>query len=245
MWARQQICSFDVDYKLWHKKREIIQQMSRISQSCLFTVDVFKGRYDFASESFADIFGYPAAALQKIQQQGDLLEDRFHPEDRSQLLDLQIQHSQFIYSLPPENRNDYSQTFQFRILDRKRNYIYVTSRQQVIQKDCNGKAWIILGVMDISPDQTPADRIKRTVQNLKTGEIIPLATPMQSGLRLTQREKEILHLIHRGLLSKEIADLLNISIFTINNHRKNILTKLNADNAMEAVNRAKSSGLLD
>lgn len=245
LWARQQISSTDVDYPLWHKKREAIQQISVISQSCLFTVDVFKGRYDFASESFADLFGYSLLGLREIQKQGDLLEERFHPDDRAQIIDMQIQHGQFIYSLPPENRNDYSQTFQFRILNRKRQYINIISRQQVLQKDHNGKAWIILGIMDISPDQTPTEKVKHSILNLRTGEIVSPFPRALSEAPLTQREKEILHLICQGLLSKEIAHLLKISIFTVNNHRKNILAKLQADNTIEAINRAKNSGILD
>lgn len=55
-WARQQISSLDVDYDFWDQKRDSIRQMSRISQSCIFTVDVYKGRYDFASENFSDLF---------------------------------------------------------------------------------------------------------------------------------------------------------------------------------------------
>ena len=45
--------------------------------------------------------------------------------------------------------------FQFRMLNARQQYINVSSRQQVIETDRNGKAWIIMGVMDILPDQTP------------------------------------------------------------------------------------------
>ena len=61
---------------------------------------------------------------------------------------------------------------------------------------------------------------------------------------LTKREKEILLLIRQGFLSKEIAYKLNLSIYTVNNHRKNILAKLNVDNVIEALNRAESFGIL-
>lgn len=42
---------------------------------------------------------------------------------------------------------------------------------------------------------------------------------------LTERELEILHLISEEKPSKEIADLLNISIMTVDTHRKNLLKK--------------------
>ena len=42
---------------------------------------------------------------------------------------------------------------------------------------------------------------------------------------LTEREKEVLVLVAKGYMSKEIADMLNISMNTVNTHRKNINAK--------------------
>lgn len=241
LWARQQISSLDVDYDLWNKKREAIQEFSRMSQSCIFTVDVFKARYDFASDSFSTLFGYNPTWIKTIRRQGDMLEERIHPNDRAQIVEYQIEHGKFIYSLPQEERNDYQQIFQYRILNAKEQYINVVSRTQVIEKDRNGKAWIVMGVIDISPDQMPMERIKRTVINVKEGEIF---TSVPTDKQLTNREKEILLLIRQGFLSKEIADKLSISIYTVNNHRKNILAKLDVDNVMEAINTARDFGII-
>lgn len=243
LWSRQQISSLDVNYDLWNEKRKSIQEFSQMSQSCIFTVDVFKERYDFASDNFARIFGYNPAWIRTIRKQGDLLEERIHPHDREQLIEYQIEHGLFIYSLPQEERNDYQQIFQIRMLNAQQQYVNVISRHQVIQKDRNDKAWIIMGMMDISPDQVPTEKIKRTVINRKTGEILVPAN-MPSEKQLTGREKEILLLIRQGLLSKEIAYRLNLSIYTVNNHRKNILSKLNANNVIEAINMAESCGML-
>lgn len=243
LWAQQQISPFDVNYDLWNERRASIQTFSQMSQSCIFTVDVFKERYDFASDNFAHLFGYNPAWIKTIWKQGDLLEERIHPDDRKQLMEYQIEHGQFIYSLPQEERNDYQQIFQIRMLNARQEYVNVVSRQQVILKDKSEKAWIIMGVMDISPDQMPANRIKRTVINRKTGEILVSATLPAEEL-LTKREIEILVLIRQGLLSKEIAYKLNLSIYTVNNHRKNIMAKLNVNNIIEAINQAESLRIL-
>lgn len=243
LWARQCISSLDIDYDAWNKKRESIRGFSQISQSCIFTVDVFKKRYDFASDNFSTLFGYHPTGIRTIREQGDLLEERIHPDDRVQLTEYQVEHGQFIFSLPPEERNDYRQVFQYRILNAKGRYVNVIARQQVIEKDRNGKAWIIMGTMDISPDQMPAERIRRTVVNRKTGMIIaPESLPAEN--RLTPREKEILSFIRQGFLSKEIADRLGISIYTVHNHRKNILAKLDACNVIEAIQRAWDYGII-
>ena len=243
LWSRQQISDLDVNYDTWNKKREFIQEFSRISHNCIFTVDVFKERYDFASDNFATIFGYDPTWIRTIREQGDLLEERIHPDDREQLLKYQIEHGQFIYSIPEEERNDYQQTFQYRILNVKREYVNVISRQQVVEKDSRGKAWIVMGMMDISPCQTPIETVGRTVLNRKTGEIFT-STLLPAEKQLTNREKDVLQLIRQGFLSKEIADKLHLSIYTVNNHRKNILSKLNVDNMIEAINRAQNYGFI-
>lgn len=218
-------------------------KFSAMSQSCIFTVDVFKERYDFASANFSSIFGYNPSWIKTIQKQGDVLEERMHPADRAQLIEYQIEHGRFIYSLPEEERNDYQQVFQYRMLNAKGQYVNVISRQQVVQKDRNGKAWIIMGEINIAPDQTIVERVKRTVINQCTGEVL-ITPPVSADKRLTVREMEILLLIRQGFLSKEIADKLNLSIYTVNNHRKNILAKLNVDNVIEAINRAQYYGII-
>lgn len=243
LWSRQQISSLDVDYDTWNRKRESIREFSLYTQSCIFTVDVFKQRYDFASDNFSHFFGYNPVWIRTIRKQGDLLETRIHPNDREQLVEYQIEHGQFIYSLPAEERNDFLQIFQYRMMNAQGQYINVTSRQQVIEKDRNNKAWIIMGVMDISPVQTPCEKIQRIVVNRKTGGIhLPVSVVVEK--QLTRREKEILQLIRQGFLSKEIAGKLNLSIYTIHNHRKNILAKLDADNILEAINRAQDYGII-
>jgi DNA-binding CsgD family transcriptional regulator len=49
--------------------------------------------------------------------------------------------------------------------------------------------------------------------------------PHEKENHLTSRETEILKLIVQGLLNKEIADRLNISLNTVLTHRKNIIAK--------------------
>jgi DNA-binding CsgD family transcriptional regulator len=50
---------------------------------------------------------------------------------------------------------------------------------------------------------------------------------------LSRRETEILHLIGMGKSRNEIVNLLNISKYTFDNHRKHIRTKLNIKNLTE------------
>ncbi len=194
-------------------------------------------------EGFADLFGIDPGRLQNIPREGDFIEELIHPDDRARLLDLRIRHAKFIWSLPPGERNDYRTIYQMRMLGAGGRYINVVSRQQVIETDARGKAWIVMGTMELAPDQTPADRVKCSVLNIRTGRFFnPYASSAE--LTLTDRESEVLTLIGHGFLSKEIAQRLDVSKHTVDNHRKNILAKLQADNAIEAINTARAAGLI-
>lgn len=59
---------------------------------------------------------------------------------------------------------------------------------------------------------------------------------------LTPREIEIVKLVAKGLIAKEIADSLNLSTHTVYTHRKNIMKKLKLNTASELVLYAVRNG---
>ena len=61
---------------------------------------------------------------------------------------------------------------------------------------------------------------------------------------LTTREREVLKLVAEGNSSKEIAALLFISVFTVNNHRASIMEKLNLRKATDLVKYAIRKGYI-
>jgi two-component system NarL family response regulator len=68
-----------------------------------------------------------------------------------------------------------------------------------------------------------------------TGVVVP---------RLTEREREVLRLVARGMANKEIARTLFISENTVKNHVRNILDKLQLHSRMEAAMFAVRENLL-
>lgn len=62
---------------------------------------------------------------------------------------------------------------------------------------------------------------------------------------LSSREKEILVLIAQEFTGNEIAEKTNISLNTVNTHRRNLLSKLNVKNTAGLVKYAIEYGLLD
>ncbi len=68
---------------------------------------------------------------------------------------------------------------------------------------------------------------------------------VHSDASLSKREIEIIREIAKGLTTKQIAEKLFISYYTIETHRKNILSKLQLTNTAEVILYASQSGLLD
>jgi two-component system response regulator NreC len=62
---------------------------------------------------------------------------------------------------------------------------------------------------------------------------------------LTNREREVLQLIAEGKTNKDIAQALNLSVYTVDAHRGRIMEKLNLHSTGELVRFAMRAGLVD
>jgi DNA-binding NarL/FixJ family response regulator len=65
------------------------------------------------------------------------------------------------------------------------------------------------------------------------------------GAELTEREREILDLLARGLSNADIARQLTISVHTVRNHVANLSAKLGAHSKLEVLSIAVREGLVE
>jgi DNA-binding NarL/FixJ family response regulator len=61
---------------------------------------------------------------------------------------------------------------------------------------------------------------------------------------LTAREREILQLIAEAKSNKDIASILNLSLYTVETHRSNIMEKLNLHSVPELILYAVRKGVI-
>lgn len=69
-------------------------------------------------------------------------------------------------------------------------------------------------------------------------------TPERPDIDLTERERETLALLGKGLIKKQIADELGVSYHTVDTHVRNIYGKLQVHNLSGAVAKAMQLGLI-
>jgi DNA-binding NarL/FixJ family response regulator len=94
---------------------------------------------------------------------------------------------------------------------------------------------------DYLPKDTPARRLINLVRGEKNG-VTPTTPPASDASRstgdLTAREHEILRLIAEGNTARRVAELLGLSVKTVEAHKFNLMRKLDIHNRAQLVTYA-------
>ena len=80
----------------------------------------------------------------------------------------------------------------------------------------------------------PSDGLREAASRSASGSAHPFDTALPPEKTLTAREREIMALLSRGLLSREIAAELGIGTVTVKNHLYRIYEKLGVRTRTEA-----------
>jgi DNA-binding NarL/FixJ family response regulator len=116
-------------------------------------------------------------------------------------------------------------------------------------RDAGAKGYIL--------KETSSDKLIAAIKTVATGRtIFPESQTKQSAQLtptkylnpitvLTRREREVFFLVVAGNTSKKIAELLDMSLKTAENHRSNIYKKLQVNSSAELVRLAGKAGLLE
>lgn len=102
-------------------------------------------------------------------------------------------------------------------------------------------------VLDVTQDENTL--IRSMLQLMQSahahGRNLPPRTPWEEPCGLSPREVDVLRLIAKGFINKEIAEQLCISLTTVITHRKSIMQKLGIRNVSGLTIYAVMNGYLD
>jgi DNA-binding CsgD family transcriptional regulator len=238
---KQHFIENDLDYSILEKDIKILEMLNVIENSAISIFDLYQQKHIFLSSRFETIFGFN---ISEAHEEGnEYFDKKVHPDDFFNAMKIASYFLKLAFSLPIEERKDYKLINDYRIKNAEDKYIRVIEQFQALELDKHGNIWLALCVMDLSPNQDISLPLQNKVINFKAGELYHFPDSFKE-VSLSKREKEILSLISDGLISKEIADNLFISVHTVNTHRQKILEKLDVANSHEAIKLAKSYGLI-
>jgi DNA-binding CsgD family transcriptional regulator len=177
----------------------------------------------------------------------------FHPDDLK-LFNEHIfpERIQFLDSIDPSDHPNYTFSYNYRVKTPRGNYVSLLQRNSIIKSDKRGNPLLSLGILTDITNYADPNKIIHTIDkvacNSQEEHLKKISYKNyflnQNDRSLSSREKEVLLLMTDGLTSKEIANKLHISEYTVINHRRNMQEKTNTNNATGLIAYALKNDLI-
>lgn len=239
----QNVATENADYQILNYHVRLLEQISLVENSSLTIYDILQKRYVFVRNRFREMIDYDEKIA--AEEGYSFFFRLMHSDDIAFVLDTSIRAIEFMLDVPPDERKDYKTVFEFRLRNKEGKYIRFIQQLVNLELDLQGNMWLILILMDVNPNQQGSKQLLRSTINMKTGKVYPFTEEKEEKQsHLTRREIEILGLIAKGMVSKEIAEQLYLSVNTVNNHRQRIIEKMDVSNTSEALTYAMRIGII-
>lgn len=182
-------------------------------------------------------FGAGAEEVESIWEKHIL--ERIRQDDVAEKTAWELQFLSYINQQPTDQRSDYYLQHFLHMCDSQGVYHDMRHKIFYLDYDVSGNVQLSLCLYSAAGQNAGVTGIIHSLDDT----LVNHSSINMQGL-LSIREREILEQISAGQISKQIADTLHISVNTVNNHRQNIMRKLNSQNAAEAVIVATKLGIL-
>lgn len=175
----------------------------------------------------------------------EMLLNNIHPDDLPYYFHYEQSAVRFFSTLPPELFLNYKFSYDYRLKENNGSYKRILLQVIPIHYFASGGAKTLTIFTDLTHlNITGIPKLSFIGMNGSPSFYnVHLEDEFKINQQLfTKKELEILSYIVKGLKSIEISKQLNRSIFTINNHRKNILQKSDCKNVQELLIKSIREG---
>lgn len=162
---------------------------------------------------------------------------RINPDDKLKKYIHELRFFKMLETIDFKERANFSVLSKLRMKDKNGNECLVRHRMFYFYSPGNLKLRFALCLYNIAVDRSRPLSPEFLIINTAKGEVVEEDRFTYKNV-LSAREMEILKHVGEGLTSKEIAQILSISINTVSRHRQNILEKLKVKNSVKAFNES-------
>jgi len=224
---------------------KIIAEMFSVGEFYYYILNVTDSSLSNCSKSILKIHG-----LKDLPRHiGEIL-DLIHPDDLAFVVEAEKITIEKIKEIGYKYQTNLKTSYCFRMKTQKGNYELFHHQALHIKKSKEGKLLqainIHTNIHHLSPTNNYVVLVSgiggRTDFHQMTVDNIPLSSKIPNYL--TRREIEILQLISTGHSSQEISQYLNLSVHTVNTHRKNIIKKTEVQNSTELIKNCIEWGII-
>ena len=228
--------NLDFDLEL-HKK---LIQMLYLGKSYYWMCDYNNNVYNISDEC-KNITGFKPEELTL-----DFFITRIHPEDAPYFLKFEQTAVEFFYAISSDKVFNYKVTYDLRFKTKWGKYIRIM--QQVLPISTTPEGGVIRSfgihtdISDYKQNGIPSLSFIGLNGEESQYNVFGDDTNDKAANLVTKREKEIILLLIDGMKTNEIAAKLFLSVYTVQNHRKNILLKTQSSSTSELISKAIKEG---
>lgn len=234
------------DLKAFIGQNSLMLSVLNTAASFFFIIDFSKMDYVYVSDSIVNVMGYTAEEWKKEGMEAAFR--TLHPNDRERLKKVHEKQFKIHFSKPIGQRKEYRYSKDFRVYRKDKSLIWIMAQDSFIALDAEGKPSlafeICTDVTHIKKNNTMTLSVTKCDKNGSFISEEKYYYPLENNGTFSNREMQILHLLHLGLSSKEIGANLSISEYTVFKHRRNMIEKAGVTNTHALINHAEKNGLI-
>jgi|GEM_PF-505887 len=226
---------------LKQRLEKLLGQFPRFPGHFLYIYNFSEGRITYA-RGFQDLLGYRDEEVDV-----HLIFGALHPEDAPIVANLNQRAIEAMAKVrDPKNLMDLSLSVDHRMQKANGEYIKILRQTAVFEVDkCSGKVHSTFSLCKDISTIKPNGSIGWQISGFDLIEFeAPEDTTQRVQYRPSPREMDVLRKLAEGMSSKVIAQELDISLHTVNTHRRNMLSRTGLSNTTELVRRIGGLGWL-
>ena len=224
------------DYNRFERKKQVLLQLSKASNKGMAIYDLHRDEYTLLHWQYeAD---YP---FQKEFNCRERLQALLHPDDIQYVQQTKHKALSLMKKLPEDELKQHKLIYECRMKNANGTFQRFMHQYMVLELDKDGELWLLLLLLDpVTGKETETPPRGMMIMDCMTGTM----KVSHNETCFTRREVEILQLLARGYESSRIAEKLFISKNTVDNHRRNILSKTKTENTTQALMYARTLGVI-
>lgn len=245
--------------------QKLLDRLDSFCNTIFFVADYQEGHCYYMSKGMSHLLGHPPEIF--LERGVSFFMSLVHPEDIYRVLQEKVAYFAHISSPDFDLSKAHVWETHYRMLHSNGTFTCIRFSAYNLEHLPNGAVRYFFGVMrDITPSKIGEEYLWRELQRRESSEKklseikkeyermcrqeVASQTPfepMEIGFKtnpyhkLTIREKEVLKLISKGMITKEIADKMNISYHTAETYRKHLIEKFEVKNTAELIKEASKS----
>lgn len=231
---------YNTELELQLEMHKRLLNIFQVGNYYYYVFNVFQGALDLVSQEIRIVLGYEPEEFTVLK-----IIDSIHPDDKIYFLNFEQKSIKFFKTLPFDKIQKYKAQYDYRL--KAKNNKYVRILQQIVPIDYDETNFyrtlgIHTDITHIKQEGIPCFSIIGIDGEPSYYNIQDKLVFTKSYDLFTNREREVLKAIVEGKNSNSIANSLNISLHTVNVHRKNILNKANCKTPIDLVAKAITEG---